>query len=451
MAIASLSTAAALAFALQGACGEAAVACDVQTPPTNGMTKLSNRPDTAKLDASIFEQHDVPMRKRMETYVKLLQSRIVEAIANEERSGKSNEATQKDFLVESWERKEGGEGISCVLQDGHVFEKAGINVSVVHGKLPPRAIHQMSADHGNLMERVGYKIEGPDAEVDNMPFFATGISIVIHPRNPFAPTSHMNYRYFELAHPKTLKDGSPNPRYSEDPAAWWFGGGTDLTPMYLFPDDARHFHRTLKAACDAHDASFYPTWKKWCDKYFWITHRNESRGVGGIFFDDLTLPAHASTKEAYIPLFDGTKQTDEQPISAKPHDRESLFAAVRSMGNAFIEAYIPLVQAHKDAPYTDTHLDWQHLRRGRYAEFNLIYDRGTKFGLMTPGARMESILMSLPLTARWEYMEGTTGTGRANSTAAARHKAQDALKHTSEEMQEREAIQFVLEHPVEWV
>ncbi|WFD42248.1 coproporphyrinogen oxidase [Malassezia psittaci] len=448
--VGALSFATALTLAVREWNGQAVAQCDAQKDAAPELTKLSNRPDTSKLDASILEDTSVPMRKRMETYVKLLQSRIVAGVLEEENSKKGT-TPSKEFLVESWERKEGGEGISCVMQDGQVFEKAGINVSVVFGKLPPTAIRQMSADHGNLQERIGYKTEGPDAEVDSMPFFATGISIVIHPSNPFGPTSHMNYRYFELAHPKTLKDGSPNPRYSEEPVAWWFGGGTDLTPIYLFDEDAKHFHKTLKEAADTNDPEFYPAWKKWCDKYFWLPHRNESRGIGGIFFDDLTLPSHANSKSAFIPLCDGGKESGPELTSHKQHDRESLFRTVRSLGDAFIQAYIPLVHRRHSMPFEDIHKEWQQMRRGRYVEFNLIYDRGTKFGLMTPGARMESILMSLPLRARWEYMEGTTGTGRQNSSAAIRAKAKDAEKLSAEEMQAREAIQQVLEHPIDWI
>ena len=450
VAIGALGVAASLSLAMQGSCGEGIVECDTQKNPITGLTKLSNKPDVSNLDPSILDNAQVPMRKRMETYVKLLQSRIVGAIAQEENA-KDSEGQPAEFLVESWERKEGGEGISCVLQDGRVFEKAGINVSVVYGQLPPAAIRQMSADHSGLVERIGYKTEGPDAEVDGMPFFATGISIVIHPRNPFAPTSHMNYRYFELAHPKTLKDGSPNPRYSEEPAAWWFGGGADLTPMYLFEEDARHFHKTLKDAVDKEDPAFYPAWKKWCDKYFWLTHRKESRGVGGVFFDDLTMPAVTKYSSTFIPVCDGEIHPNKVIISEKPHDKESLFRTVRALGDAFVDSYIPLVHLRKNTPFTDINQEWQRLRRGRYVEFNLVYDRGTKFGLMTPGARMESILMSLPLHARWEYMDGTTGTGRENSSAALRAKTRDQAKHTADELEAREALQTVLEQPVEWL
>ena len=359
----------------------------------------------------MIEDTSKPMRQRMETYVKVLQHRIVEALAAEEGA--------ESFLVDQWQRKEGGEGISCVLQGGQTFDKAGVNISVVHGTLPPAAVKQMSADHGNLMEKTGYKLEGVDAQVNGLPFYAAGLSLVVHPHNPFAPTVHFNYRYFELTHPPKLKDGSPNPRYEQaqktadgktEPIAWWFGGGTDLTPTYVIEEDAKHFHGTLKAAADTNDRAFYPAWKKWCDKYFWIPHRGEARGIGGIFFDDLTLPAHAGSKSSsFLPLFDGDKKAQRPLSTSRAHDQESLFKTVRSLGDAFIPAYLPILQKRKATPYTDAHAAWQAVRRGRYVEFNLVYDRGTKFGLQTPGARIESILMSLPLTARWEYMERWSG------------------------------------------
>uniref|UniRef100_V5GIL9 coproporphyrinogen oxidase n=2 Tax=Kalmanozyma brasiliensis (strain GHG001) TaxID=1365824 RepID=V5GIL9_KALBG len=396
------------------------------------------------------------MRQRMETYVKLLQHNIVSALSQEEPKAR--------FLIDSWLRKEGGEGISCVLQDGSTFEKAGVNISVVHGTLPPAAVRQMSADHAGLMEKTGYRLEGKDADVKGLPFYAAGLSLVVHPRNPFAPTVHFNYRYFELTHPEKLADGSPNPRHPKnrkdgggnEPIAWWFGGGTDLTPIYLFDEDAKHFHQTLKSAADQHDPTFYPTWKKWCDKYFLIPHRGEARGVGGIFFDDITLPQWASaTSSAYIPLSDGTKPTPSAPIvpsisSGKPHDKDSLFATVRSLGDAFLPAYLPLVQKRKATPFTEAHERWQQLRRGRYVEFNLVYDRGTKFGLQTPGARIESILMSLPLKARWEYMERYSGGGAQGRDGKATTR-QDAGEGSGEEegKLERHTME-ALRKPREW-
>ena len=258
------------------------------------------------------------------------------------------------FRVDEWQRPEGGGGRSCVLQDGKVFEKAGVNTSVVYGTLPRPAIQRMRANHKAL-----------DPDVDSLEFFAAGLSLVLHPVNPMAPTVHLNYRYFETAN----ADDTPN--------AWWFGGGTDLTPNYLFDEDAIHFHRTMKEACDKHDKAYYPRFKKWCDDYFRVKHRNESRGLGGLFFDDL----------------------DEAE-----KDQENLFSFIQDCCKAFLPSYLPILLNRKNMPYTEQEREWQLLRRGRYVEFNLVHDRGTAFGLNTPGARVESILMSLPKTASWSYM-----------------------------------------------
>jgi coproporphyrinogen III oxidase len=235
-----------------------------------------------------------------------------------------------------------------------VFEKAGVNISIVYGTLPRPAIEKMRINHKAI-----------DPTVDSLEFFAAGLSMVLHPVNPMAPTVHLNYRYFETANP----DGTSN--------AWWFGGGTDLTPSYLFDEDAIHFHKTIKEACDKHDKSYYPRFKKWCDSYFSNKHRGESRGVGGIFFDDLD---------------DSEK------------DQENIFAFVQTSLKAFLPSYIPIIERRKDMPFTEQEKQWQQIRRGRYVEFNLVHDRGTAFGLNTPSARVESILMSLPLTASWRYM-----------------------------------------------
>lgn len=175
---------------------------------------------------------------------------------------------------------------------------------------------------------------------------------------------HLNYRYFEVVDQNT-----------GEVSAWWFGGGSDLTPSYLVEEDAKHFHQTLKDACDKHDASYYPKYKKWCDDYFWISHRGEARGIGGIFFDDL-----------------------------ESRDSESIFSFVQDCGKSFLPSYVPILKQRMNESFTEEQKLWQQLRRGRYVEFNLVHDRGTKFGLATPGARIESILISLPLTARWEYM-----------------------------------------------
>lgn len=265
------------------------------------------------------------------------------------RELESVETANKPFTVDRWLREKGGGGISCVLQDGEVFEKAGVNISVVHGRLPPAAIKQMRSRGKNI----------PDNQ--SLPFVAVGISCVIHPTNPMVPTVHFNYRYFEVD--------------TGDGKQWWFGGGSDLTPTYLNQQDAIHFHTVLKSACDKHGPSYYPKYKKWCDDYFNVTHRGERRGIGGIFFDDMDTP-----------------------------DANDVFKFVSSCADAVIPSYVPLVRQHYNDPFTEQQKRWQQLRRGRYVEFNLVLDRGTKFGLLTPEARVESILMSLPLTARWEYM-----------------------------------------------
>lgn len=308
------------------------------------------------------------MRLRMQQFIEEQQVNIVREL----------EAVDGGrFRKDTWQRSEGGGGTSCVLQDGRVFEKAGVNTSVVYGTLPRPAIQRMRANHKAL-----------DPDVESLEFFAAGLSLVLHPVNPMAPTVHLNYRYFETAN----ADGSPN--------AWWFGGGTDLTPNYLYDEDAIHFHKTIKDACDAHDKDYYPRFKKWCDEYFRVKHRNESRGIGGIFFDDLD-------------------ETEKDP--------ENLFSFIQDCAKAFLPSYMPLLMRRKDLPYGDAEKAWQQLRRGRYVEFNLVHDRGTSFGLNTPGARVESILMSLPRTASWQYM----------------HEPQSGSKE--------DRMVKVLRQPVEWV
>jgi len=322
------------------------------------------------------------MRDQVKQYITKLQSQIIAAL----ESVDTTEAGAK-FVNDRWERSEGGYGQSSVLSGGTHIEKAGVNISVVHGKLPPPAIKQMRADHEGL----------PWTEATtSLPFFAAGLSLVIHPRRPEAPTVHANYRYFEITEDQSAEDAA-----ASRPAkilAWWFGGGSDLTPTYLFPEDARHFHSTLKAACDPFGDALYPAFKKWCDEYFYIPHRKESRGIGGIFFDDLSLHAHKRL-----------------PSGGRPTSLEDIWAFIQSCGDAFVPSYLPILQRRihpvegiekplSDASESEEHKRrWQLIRRGRYVEFNLVYDRGTKFGLMTPGARIESILMSLPETARWEY------------------------------------------------
>nr|SVE73501.1 EOG090X04L5 [Daphnia atkinsoni] len=304
--------------------------------------------------SSLVENKD-DMKVKMEMLIMKIQADFCRALEDEEDPSKK-------FLVDRWTRSEGGGGVTCVIQNGKTFEKAGVNVSVVHGVLPVDAVRQMKARGKELIGK-------------ELPFFAAGISSVIHPSNPHVPTIHFNYRYFEV----TQENGEK---------MWWFGGGTDLTPYYLVDDDVRHFHSTLKKACDLHNAGYYPKFKKWCDDYFMVSHRNERRGVGGIFFDDFEM-----------------------------HSQESCFKFVKSCAESVIPSYVPLVTKHKNDSYTSAQRDWQLLRRGRYVEFNLVYDRGTKFGLYTPGARIESILMSLPVYAKWEYMHSPSdGTPEAKLT-----------------------------------
>jgi coproporphyrinogen III oxidase len=235
------------------------------------------------------------------------------------------------FRTDAWQRPGGGGGITRVLADGNVFEKGGVNTSSVHGELKPDFAAQLPGD--------------------GLKFFAAGISLVIHPKNPHVPTVHANFR--------CLRRG----------AAFWFGGGADLTPYYPVREDVIHFHQTWKRVCDAHDPTYYPRFKKWCDDYFYLPHRGETRGVGGIFFDQM---------------------------------QGDVFAFVRGCGEAFTSAYLPIVQRRRNDAFGERERQFQLLRRGRYVEFNLLYDRGTTFGLKTDG-RVESILMSLPPMVRWEY------------------------------------------------
>lgn len=251
------------------------------------------------------------------------------------------------FTEDEWQRAEGkgGGGITRVIQNGNVFEKGGVNTSVVYGNVSDK-----------MRKHLG---------IDSAKWFAAGLSLVIHPKNPFVPTIHCNYRMFELYDDNDML------------ADRWFGGGTDLTPYYLFEEDAKHFHKTYKNICDDFDLGFYPAMKKTCDDYFVNTHRgNERRGIGGIFYD------HKKVNEQY------------------PLDFWMNFG--KACGEAFINSYIPIVEKRKDTIYTEEHKYWQEIRRGRYVEFNLVHDRGTLFGLKTNG-RTESILMSLPPTVRFEY------------------------------------------------
>jgi coproporphyrinogen III oxidase len=255
------------------------------------------------------------------------------------------------FREDCWDRPGGGGGVARVLSEGATFEKAGINRSVVSGALPSVAA-----------QRLGARVGGGEETL----FYATGMSLVVHPRSPMVPTVHLNIRYFELTDP------------SGAPLDAWFGGGTDLTPTYPFPEDARHFHRALKTVCDRHDPAFYTRFKSWCDHYFVNTHRgDERRGIGGIFFDNL--------------------RADDAGLSL-----DRLLAFVLDVGGALPAAYEPIVERRRDLPYGDRERRFQLARRGRYVEFNLVHDRGTVFGLQT-NARIESVLMSLPPLAAWEY------------------------------------------------
>lgn len=250
------------------------------------------------------------------------------------------------FKEDVWDREGGGGGRTRVISKGNIIEKGGVNVSTVFGSLP---------------EPVRKHFDVTDAW-----FFAAGISLVIHPENPMVPTVHANFRYFELYEDESMQDPVDN----------WFGGGADLTPYYLWDKDAIHFHEVFKDTCDSHGEDLYPRFKKECDEYFYNTHRNEARGIGGIFFDYL--------------------RPDENRSS------EDWFGFTTDAGSSFLDAYVPIVMRRKKESYNPEHRYWQEIRRGRYVEFNLIHDRGTLFGLKTDG-RIESILMSLPPRVRWDY------------------------------------------------
>lgn len=260
-----------------------------------------------------------------------LQNSICTALENEDGKGK--------FTIEKWEREGGGGGVTRILQHGNIIEKGGVNFSAVHGDLPENIQHAL--------------------KISESVFFATGVSIVIHPSSPMMPIIHMNVRYFELSN-----------------GEYWFGGGIDLTPHYVVKEDAKWFHQQLKNTCDQFDSSYYSKFKKWADDYFFITHRNETRGIGGIFFDRL-------------------KASDE-------NGKQKLVDFIIAVGETFAPIYKHFMQLKRALPYGENEKKWQLIRRGRYVEFNLVYDKGTKFGLDTNG-RIESILMSLPEQANWFY------------------------------------------------
>lgn len=269
----------------------------------------------------------------VKAYLADLQNRIVTGL--EAIDGKS-------FQRDGWERPDGGGGISCVIEEGSVLERGGVNFSYVFG-------------HGLPASATAAR-----PELAGRSFEAAGVSLVLHPRNPYAPTVHMNVRFFEAK-----KEGA-------DPV-WWFGGGMDLTPYYGFEEDAIHFHQTCKTALDPIGSDYYPRFKKWCDEYFFLKHRKEPRGIGGVFFDDFNQP-----------------------------DFPTCFKLTQRVGDHFLPAYAPILEKRLNTPYGERERDFQAYRRGRYVEFNLVWDRGTLFGLQT-GGRTESILMSLPPIVKWRY------------------------------------------------
>ncbi len=300
------------------------------------------------------------MKDKFFNYIHELQDSITSKL--EELDGKAK------FQEDLWKRPEGGGGRTRVIENGNVFEKGGVNISGVHGKLP----ESMQAYFG----------------VKDADFFACGLSLVLHPKNPMVPTVHANWRYFEMYDQQgNIVDQ-------------WFGGGQDLTPYYLFNEDAIHFHQVCKTACDNHDSEFYQTYKNRCDDYFYNAHRNEARGIGGLFFD-------------YC------KATETMSM-------QNWYDFVTEVGDSFLEAYVPIVERRKDLNYSEAQRDWQEIRRGRYVEFNLVHDKGTLFGLKTNG-RIESILMSLPPHVQWVY------------------------DHHPEQGSEEERLLNVLKEPKNWI
>jgi len=300
------------------------------------------------------------MKEQFVAYIKDLQNTITSKIEAIDCGA--------NFKQDLWERPQGGGGRTRIIENGTVFEKGGVNTSEVFGELPKSMQTYFGVKEAN--------------------FFACGLSLVLHPLNPMVPTVHANWRYFEMYD----KQGSLIDQ--------WFGGGQDLTPYYLFEEDAIHFHKTCKAACDIHNPLFYPKYKARCDDYFYNPHREEARGVGGLFFD-------------YC------KKSPQMQI-------KDWFNFVTQIGNSFLDAYTPIVEKRKELPYTQAHKDWQEVRRGRYVEFNLVHDKGTLFGLKTNG-RIESILMSLPPRVQWRY------------------------NHQPEPGSEEEKLIKVLKNPVNWV
>ncbi len=299
------------------------------------------------------------MKDKFYKYIQNLQDNITSKI--EEIDGYAK------FREDIWERPEGGGGRTRVIEKGNVFEKGGVNISGVHGALP------------EAMQKY--------FNVGKVDFFACGLSLVLHPKNPMVPTVHANWRYFEMYDKENQLVDS------------WFGGGQDLTPYYLFEEDAKHFHQVCKTSCDKHNSEFYRIYKKKCDEYFYNTHREEGRGIGGLFFDYCKANENMSMADWYN--------------------------FVTEVGDSFLEAYVPIVEQRKEMQYSDSQREWQEIRRGRYVEFNLVHDKGTLFGLKTNG-RIESILMSLPPHVQWQY------------------------DHTPKPESEEEKLVKVLKKPVEW-
>jgi coproporphyrinogen III oxidase len=293
-----------------------------------------------------------PSKEDISTWFMSLQDKICKALEAADGSAK--------FHEDKWSREQGGGGRTRVIRQGQVFEKGGVNYSAVSGPTPANILKALQLPPGE--------------------FYATGVSIVIHPKSPMVPIIHMNVRYFEMSS-----------------GAWWFGGGIDLTPHYVVPADAQFFHKALRQTCDKHSELFYPEFKKWADDYFYIPHRKETRGVGGIFFDRL---------------------------DSKRGDKQALFHFVQEVGESFAPVYTRLVSKNKDLSFSAEQKQWQLLRRGRYVEFNLVYDKGTRFGLDTDG-RTESILMSLPEMASWVYDHRTMPGSEEEQTLALLKKGID--------------------------
>ena len=303
----------------------------------------------------------MPDKLEIENWFKALQDSIC--------SGLEKLDGQSKFKEDQWQRKEGGGGRTRIIENGHILEKGGVNFSAVHGSVPPQM----------------YKILEVENLDESLTFLATGVSIVLHPHSPMSPIIHMNVRYFEMSN-----------------GLYWFGGGIDLTPHYVMPDLAKGFHLQLKQVCDEHDSAYYPKFKKWADDYFYIKHRKETRGIGGIFFDRL------------------------QAVEGK--SKQQIWRFVQAVGSAFLPLYEAQILATKDLEYTNGQKKWQSLRRGRYVEFNLVLDRGTKFGLETNG-RTESILMSLPSTASWAYCHETENGSSEAATLNYLRKGIDWVQH----------------------